>query len=82
MKQRKITKAGWQLCIQLIDESTDWVALKNIKRSYPVQLAYYVKRVKIDDKPVFAWWVSYVQKNIDPNIGNEHTSMEYGYQIR
>ena len=23
MKQRKMTTAGWQLCIQLIDESTD-----------------------------------------------------------
>ena len=51
MKQGKITKAGWQLCIQLIDESTDWFALKNIKQSYPVQLADYVKRVEIDDKP-------------------------------
>ena len=62
MKQRKMTTLVWQLCIQWKDGSTYWVALKDIKQSYPVDLADYAKRIKIDDEPVFAWWVPYVQK--------------------
>ena len=87
LKRRKMATTGWQLCIQCKDGSTNWVALKDINQSYTVQLADYVKRIKIDDEPVFAWWVPYVQNKIEiilskvnPNIGNEYTSMEYGYQ--
>ena len=31
MKRRKMTRAGWQLCIKWKDGSTDWVARKDIK---------------------------------------------------
>ena len=54
IKQRKMTTAGWQLCIIWKYGSTDQVALKDTKQSYPVELAYYAKRMKIDDEPVFA----------------------------
>ena len=63
MKQRKMTIAGWQLCIKWKDGSTDWVARKDIKQLYPVDLSYYAKRMKIDDEPVFTWRVIYAQKN-------------------
>ena len=61
MKQRKMTETYWQLCIQWKDGSTYWVALKDIKKSYPVELADCANMMKIDDKPAFAWWVPYVQ---------------------
>ena len=54
MKQRKMTKAGWQLCIQWKYGSKNWVALKYIKQSYQVELAYYSRRMNIDDEPTFA----------------------------
>ena len=62
MKQSKMTAAGSQLCIQWRDGSTDWVAIKDINQSYPVELEDYVNMMKIDDEPEFAWWVTYVQK--------------------
>ena len=62
MKRRKMTTSGWQLCIQWKDRSTDWVSLKEVKQSYPVELEDYAKRAKIDDETEFAWWVTYVQK--------------------
>ena len=62
MKQSKMTTPGWQSYIQRKDVSKYSVALKDIKQSNPVELAYYAKRLKIDDDPVFAWWVPYVQK--------------------
>ena len=56
-----MTIAGWQLCIKWKDGSTDWVARKDIKQLYPVDLSYYAKRMKIDDDPLFGWWVPYAQ---------------------
>ena len=42
------------------DGSYDWVALKDLKESYPVELAKYAQERKIDDEPAFAWWVPHV----------------------
>ena len=61
-KQRKMTTEGWQLCIKYKHGYTNWVSLKETTQPYPVELANYAKRMKIDDEPVFAWWVPYVQK--------------------
>ena len=65
MKRRKMTTEGWQLCIQWKYGSTDWVSLKDINKSYPIELSYYANIIKIDDEPMYAWWVPYVQKNIE-----------------
>ena len=42
--------------------TTTWEALKDVKESYPVQLAEYTILHKISDEPAFAWWVPYVIK--------------------
>ena len=62
IKRRKMTTAGWKLCLQWKHGSTDWVSLKDIKQSYPVELEDYVKRLEFYVEPVFACWVSYSQK--------------------
>ena len=54
MKRRKMTKSGWKLCIKWKYGSKTWVALKYIKQSYQVELAYYSRRMNIDDEPTFA----------------------------
>ena len=55
MKRRKMSTAGWQLCIQCKYGSTYRVALKDINISYPVELADYTKRMEMDNETVFAW---------------------------
>ena len=60
-----MTIAGWHLFIEWKYRSTYYVALKDIKQSYPVELADYAKRIKNDDESMFAWWVLYVQENIE-----------------
>ena len=42
------------LC-QWKDGSTNWVALKDAKRSYPVLVAEYAISNQIDEEPAFAW---------------------------
>jgi hypothetical protein len=44
------------LC-QWKDGSTTWVAFKDMKNSYLVQVADYAITNCIDDEPAFAWWV-------------------------
>jgi hypothetical protein len=53
---------GWQLLCQWKDGTTNWVALKDMKNSYPVQVADYAVANCIDDEPAFAWWVPTVLK--------------------
>ena len=52
------------LC-QWRDSSTNWVALKGMKQSYPVQVAENAVANRIDDEPAFAWWVKHVIKKRD-----------------
>ena len=53
-KWMKMTKKGWELCVVWKDGSTDRVALKDLKNSYPVELAQYVIDNKIQDELAFA----------------------------
>jgi len=34
-----------------------WVLLKELKASFPIELAEYVVANKIVEEPAFAWWV-------------------------
>ena len=40
-KRRRQTTVRWELCVQWRDGSTTWVALKDMKESYPLQVAEY-----------------------------------------
>ena len=61
-KRRKETTKGWELLIRWRVGGTDWVALKDIKESYPVQVAEYAVSSRISEEPVFTWCVSSVLK--------------------
>jgi len=65
VKRRKETTAGWQLLCQWKDGSTNWIALKDMKQSYPVQVAEYAVANRIDDEPAFAWWAKHIIKKRD-----------------
>ena len=57
VKRRKETTRGWQLLCQWKDGSANWVALKDVKQSYPVLVAEYAVANGIADEPAFEWWV-------------------------
>ena len=56
------TTKGWELYVQWKDGSTNWVALKDLKDSYPVKLANYALVENLSQEPVFAWWVPRVNR--------------------
>ena len=59
-KRRRETTKGWEILVEWKDGSTTWVQLKDLKESYPVQLAEYAVQARISEEPAFAWWCSYV----------------------
>ena len=61
-KRRRETTKGWELLIEWKDASTNWVSLKDIKESYPVQVTEFALATRISMEPTFAWWVPFVLK--------------------
>ena len=61
-KRRQETTKGWELLIEWKDGITNWVFLKDIKESYPFQVAEFALATRISMEPAFAWWVLYVLK--------------------
>lgn len=59
LRCKVMTTRGWELHIEWKDGSTNWVALKDLKESYPIEVAEYACWTCIDDEPAFAWWVKY-----------------------
>ena len=59
VKSKIRTTKGWELCVEWRDGSTDWLSLKDIKQSYPVEAAIYARENKIHEEPAFAWWLPY-----------------------
>ena len=84
-KYRKLTTRGWELCVLWKDGSTNWIALKDLKNSYPVELATYAKDNKIMDEPAFAWWAPYTlrkAKVILSKIKSKYWQRTHKYGIR
>jgi hypothetical protein len=68
-KRRRETTKGWETLAQWKDGSTTWVALKDVKDSYPLQLAEHAVLNRIAEEPSFAWWVSCALKKRNRLIG-------------
>jgi hypothetical protein len=80
------TTKGWECLIQWHDGSTTWNKMKDIKDSYPVQLAEYAVENKLEREPAFRWWVAYVLKKRDRIIKKVKSSYwakthKYGFEV-
>ena len=64
-KQRKNTIKGWGVCIQWKDGITTWNKLKDIKDSYPVQMAEYAVDNIMSEDPSFVWWTKHMLNKRD-----------------
>jgi hypothetical protein len=72
-QRRKETTKGWEILVQWKDGSTTWITLKDMKNSYPVQLAEYAMQTRIAAEPAFGWWVKNVLKKKNRIIGKLKT---------
>ena len=62
-QSRKLrTTKGWEMYVTWKDGSGDWVALKDLKNCYPLEVADYTIQKGIDEQPAFVWWVPWTIK--------------------
>ena len=84
-RRKKRTTRGREICAQWKDGSQTWIALKDLKESYPVQLAEYAIRNKIHGEPAFNWWVPHTLKKRDQIISkvkSKYWQRTHKYGIR
>ena len=85
IKRRRKTTRGWEVCILWKDKSTTWHALKDIKDSYPVELAEFAVENGISHLPAFAWWVPFTLRKRDrivSKIKSKYWVRTHKYGIR
>ena len=82
-KRRKETTKGWELLIRWKDGRTDWVALKDVKESYPVQVVEYAVLACISEEQRLLGGHHQSSRNVagssprrSKNIGYGHISSE------
>jgi hypothetical protein len=63
--RRVHTTRGWELYVSWKDSSATWIALKDLKESYPVELARYAKQHDLLEEPAFAWWAHHALKKCE-----------------
>ena len=85
VKRPVITTKGWSICVSWKDGSTSWVNLRELKDSYPVELADYAVRKGIQDEPAFRWWVPYTikkRKTIIAKLKSKYWQRTHKYGIQ
>ena len=85
MERKKRTTKGWLFYVRWKDGSGDWVTMKDLKDSYPVQLADYAVANGIQKKPAFAWWIPYTLKKrtaIISKVKSKYWERTHKYGIR
>ncbi len=80
------TTAGWKLLVLWKDGSEQWVPLKDLKNSHPIEVAEFAKSRGIDDEAAFCWWVPYVLKKRNrciaaANARVKKATHKYGIEI-
>ncbi len=84
-RKKRITR-GWDLLVRWKGGSSNWVSLKDLKASYPLEVMDYAIKNIIQDEPAFAWWIPFVQKKRDSIISKATTKYwecthKYGIEI-
>ena len=81
----KTTTRGWELLVQWKDGSSDWVSLKHLKESNPIELAEYAVANRINEEPAFKWWVSNTlrtRNRIIAKVKKRYWKTNYKYGVK
>ncbi len=86
MRRMRQTTVGWSFLIRWGDGSTQWVDIKVLKESNPVQVGEYIISREIQNEPAFAWWVPYVMRKRDVIVSAvksriKKTTHKYGIEM-
>ena len=80
-----MTTKGWEICAHFKDGSTDFISLKYLKQSYPIELADFSQLYGIREEAAFAWWIPYVErkrKSMISKLKSKYLQRTHKYRIR
>ena len=85
-KRMRQTTVGWKFLVEWANSSRQWIDLKILKESNPLQVAEYAIARNIGEEPAFAWWVPFVLRKRDVlilavNSQVRKTIHKYGIEI-
>ena len=80
------TTSGWNLLVQWKNGTQEWVLLKILKNSNPIEVAEFAVARGIDNEPAFTWWVPYTLRRCDRIISGvnsqvKRTTHKYGIEL-
>ena len=85
-KRKRLTTKGWSFLVQWKDGTQSWLLLKDMKESYPVEVAEYAIAKSIATEPAFDWWVPFTLRKRDRvimavNSRVKKRSHKYGVEV-
>lgn len=81
---KKVTK-GHELCVKYKGGETEWMPLKTVKDSNPIEAAEFAKAMGLSSEPAFVWWVDNVLKHkerIISKVKSRYWKTTHMYGIR
>lgn len=86
--QRRFRKStiGWKLLVRFRNGTVQWIPLRTLKETNPIEVAEYAIAHAIDKQPAFHWWVHYTLKERDRIVATVEsrvklTKHKYGIQV-
>ena len=76
---------GWEILLLWKDGTSTWSTLKDVKDSYPIEMASYAHRNNLENEPAFSWWCPYVrmkQTRICSKLKSKYWQRTHKYGIR
>ena len=80
-----MTTAGWEILVEFTNGEVQWLPLKIVKESNPIELADYAVNNKIDNEPAFKWWVPYTlrkRERIIKKVKSKYLRITHKFGIR
>ena len=84
-KSPKRTTKGWSLQVEWKGGEQEWIPLKDLKVSNPIEVAEYAVANGIAEEPAFAWWVKEVlrhRRRIVSKIKSKYWRTDHKFGIR
>ena len=80
------TTRGHEIQCTMKDGTVTWIPLKDMKESYPIEMAEFAVSMDLVESPAFKWWVPYVLRKRDQIIARvQHRlvkkSFKYGHSV-
>ena len=78
------TTTSWKLLVYLKDNHEEWIPLKELKESNPLDVAEFATTRGIANEPEFYWWVLYTLRRHDKIIASVNSRVKillYKYGI-